>query len=452
MKLTFYGGAKMVTGANYLLEEGGTKVLIDCGLNQGPSYCEKLNFEPFAYDIKSIDAVLITHAHVDHIGRLPSLYKAGFRGKIYSISPTKDLAEYLLIDSQHLLEKDTREKGLPPLYNLQDINETMKLWERAHYHKKFRIKDFEIEYYDAGHILGSGSILITGSGGKKIVFSGDLGNVASPLVKDTEIINEADYALIESAYGGRLHEDIDIRKDILEDLIEETVKAKGVLMIPAFAMERTQELLYELNELVANGRIPRVPIYVDSPLAIKLTGVYEKFSGDAEYFDKEALEFFRKGKDIFNFPGLKVCLTTEESKEINNAPSPKIIIAGAGMSNGGRILHHEMRYLSDPKSAILFIGYQATGSLGRQIMDGAKTVRISGVEVMVRCKIKSISGYSAHADQAKLLEWLKPMRLSLKKVFIVQGEEDQMVPLFGKIRDILAIDAEIPSIGEEVML
>ena len=446
----------MVTGANYLLEEGNTKILIDCGLNQGSSYCEKLNFEPFPYDSKLIDAVLITHAHIDHIGRLPSLYKAGFRGKIYSISPTKDLAEYLLIDSQHLLGKDAEAKGLPLLYDLRDINETMKLWERVHYHKKFKINPpaggFEVEYYDAGHILGSGSIKIWGQGGKSIVFSGDLGNVAAPLVKDTEVINQADYALIESAYGGRLHEDIDIRKDILEDLIEETVKAKGVLMIPAFAMERTQELLYELNELVVNGRIPRVPIFVDSPLAIKLTGVYEKFSGDGEYFDKEALEFFRKGKDIFNFPGLKVCLTTEESKEINNAPSPKIIIAGAGMSNGGRILHHEIRYLSDPKNAILFIGYQAAGSLGRQIMDGAKTVRISGEQITVRCKIKNISGYSAHADQAKLLEWLRPMRLSLKKVFVVQGEEDQMIPLSAKIRDVLAIGAEIPSIGESVVL
>ncbi|MBN2197917.1 MBL fold metallo-hydrolase [Candidatus Wolfebacteria bacterium] len=455
MKLTFHGGAKAVAGSNYLLEIDSAKILIDCGLYQGSKYCERQNFEPFPYDPKTIDAVLVTHSHIDHIGRLPKLYKAGFRGDIFSTPPAKGFSEELLLDSEHILNKEAQEKNLEPIYNIEDVNNVMNLWKTINYHKKFRIGPkeggFEIEYFDAGHILGSAFIKVVAEG-KSVLFSGDLGNINTPMVKDMETITDADYALIETTYGGRLHEETKLRRGMLEDAIEETVKAGGTLIIPAFAMERTQDLLYELNELVENGRIPKIPIFIDSPLAIKLTSVYKKYSQDPDYFDKESLAILDKGDAIFDFPGLKMTLTTEQSKEINNVSPPKVIIAGSGMSQGGRILHHEYRYLPDPKSAILFIGYQAKGSLGRLILDGAKSVKIFGEEIPVNCKVKVISSYSAHADQKGLLNWLRPMRLKLKKVFLVQGEEEQMILLSQKIKDELAIDTAIPSMGEHIML
>ena len=462
MTIRFLGAAGQVTGSSTMLEITNAngqkvKILIDCGLNQGSRFCERSNFEPFPYDPKTIEAVFVTHSHIDHIGRLPQLYKLGFRGKIFSTFPTRDFAEHLLIDSEHLLRKEAEERGLPPIYSINDVNEIIKLWQGVDYHQKIKIGEFEAEFYDAGHILGSSSIAVDFRSEKnkspeRIIFSGDLGNVPAPLVKDTETIQRADYVLMESTYGGRLHEATQKRKGLLEDIIEEAIKSGGVLMIPAFAMERTQELLFELNELVENGRIPRVPIFIDSPLAIKLTSVYKKYSQNKDYFDQQSISLLRKGDAIFDFPGLKLALTTEQSKEINSVPAPKIIIAGSGMSQGGRILHHEYRYLSDSKNTILFIGYQAENSLGRQIIEGAKTVKIFGEDVNVGCHVVNISGYSAHADQKGLLKWLRSMRLGLKKVFIVQGEEEQMIPLMRKIQDELALETKIPSLGETVVL
>ncbi len=454
MKLTFCGGAKNVSGSNYLLESdsGKTRILIDCGLNQGGQFCETQNYEPFPYDPSGIDALFITHGHVDHTGRIPKLCKEGFRNPIYSTPPTKDITEFLLIDSEHLLSEEAAKKGLEPLYSIDDVNASMELWQTAHYHQKVKIKEFEAEFFDAGHILGSAFIVVKDESGKSIVFSGDLGNVPAPLIKDTEYVENVDYALIESAYGNRIHENPEKRRDELEDAIEETYKNQGVLMIPAFAMERTQDLLYELNELVEGEKIPRLKIFMDSPLAIKLTAVYKKYSMNREFLDTESVNQLKKGDTIFDFPGLESTLTTEESKKINGVPPPKIIIAGSGMSQGGRILHHELRYLPDPKSSILFVGYQSKGSLGRRILDGEKTVEILGEETPVRCRIRSISAYSAHADQPKLIDWLHPMRVNVKKVFIVQGDVDQMEPLEHKIEDTLAIDAYIPSLNETVEL
>lgn len=453
MKITFYGGAGIVTGVNYGLEavgDGGEKVkiLVDCGLQQGGNFAERKNFEPFPYNPAEVDFVLITHAHIDHIGLLPKLFKAGFRGRIFSSRPTHDFAELMLLDSEHILRREAEREGKDPLYSAEDVTTMMGFWEGVNYHQILDLKGIKAEFYNAGHILGSAFIKVTAEE-KTIVFSGDLGNYPTPIIKSTEKIPATDYCLIESTYGDRVHENIDTRREELENAIEETAKAKGTLLIPAFAMERTQQLLFELNELVENGRIPKIQVYIDSPLAIHLTEIYKKYRGQ---FTDEVEAMIKGGDDILDFPGLHFTLTTEESKTINDAPPPKVVIAGSGMSHGGRILHHEKRYLKDPNSMILFVGYQGRGSLGRQILDGAREVTIMGERVPVRARVRVISGYSAHADQPRLLDWLRPIRMGLKKVFVVQGEDGASEALAVKIMDELAIHAVVPEADNEVEL
>jgi metallo-beta-lactamase family protein len=460
MKLTFHGGVGEVTGANYLLESPSadsrrkgearsfgaagqaTKILVDCGLHQGGRFSEARNWDPFPYDPKEIAAVFITHAHIDHTGLLPKLVKEGFKGKVFSTPPTRDFANLLLLDSEHILFQEAEHHKKPPLYGVREIEELMARWEGVPYHQEIKVGPIKAAFYNAGHILGS-SIVKAEVERKIIVFSGDLGNSPSPIIGSTEKFEEVDYCLVESTHGKSLHKEEP--KGYVEDIIEDTIKAGGVLMIPAFAMERTQKLLYEINELVENGRVPQVPIFLDSPLAIKMTEVYKKYK---DYFDAETVKLLMSGDALFEFPGLKKTLTVEESKSINEVNPPKIIIAGSGMSHGGRILHHEKRYLSDPKSTILFIGYQTKNSLGRKILEGEKMVKIHGEEVPVLCRVVSIENYSAHADQRQLLEWLHPMRLALKKVFVVQGEEEASVALAQKIINDLAVYAEIPEPGK----
>ncbi len=449
MILSFHGGARTVTGANHLLDTGKRKILVDCGLFQGCYFCEDENREPFPYSPKDIDALILTHAHADHSGRIPKLVKDGFRGKIFSTPPTRDLTELMLRDSADIMKHEAKELHAPPLFLEKDITRALTMFEGAEYGEEVRLgEDTAFVLRDAGHILGSAIVEIS-SAGKRIAFSGDLGNPPTPLLRPTEFVREADWVVIESVYGDRIHEKRGERKALLEDVVEETIAKNGVLMIPVFALERTQELLYELNELVENHRIPRVPVFIDSPLAIQATEVYKRYQG---YFNTEASQLIRSGDELFHFPGLTLTKTVEDSKAINDVPPPKIIIAGSGMSNGGRIMHHERRYLSGEENTILFIGYQAAGTLGRRIFDGEKEVRIFHERIPVRSNVKAIGGYSAHADQETLINWIRRIEGPVKKVFVVQGEEAPALALVQKIRDTLGIDADAPMLGDTAVL
>lgn len=448
MKLSFCGGAKEVTGANYLLESGDAKILIDCGLFQGEDNEQGKNNQEFPYNPKSITALCITHAHVDHIGRLPFLYKRGFKGKTYATPPTKDLLLLALHDTQRLLEEEARENGYPPPYTKEDVSLVEHQIETQEYKKAFSSGPFSVRFLTAGHILGSCSIEIKAEG-KTIIFSGDLGNPASPFLDPPAVFGEADYVVMESVYGDRLHIKTVPRKDALENVIEDNAKRGGALMIPAFALERTQEILYDLDSLVSEGRVPSLPVFVDSPLAIAATKVYQRYP---DYYKEEVRQKIKENGDLFSCPCLTFTENVEESKRINDIPLPKIIVAGSGMSQGGRILHHERRYLKDAKSTILFVGYQAKGSRGRKIFERAKYVRIFGEEIHVRSRISSIDGYSAHADQEDLVNWARPFKDVVKKVFLVQGEEEAAKALSFQLKDFLGIEVIIPSNGESVLL
>lgn len=446
MKITFLGAAGEVTGSNYLLEGKETKILVDCGLFQSGLFCDNKNYEKFQFDPKNISALIITHAHIDHVGRVPLLVKGGFRGKIYATPATLDFSKVLLEDSVGLLEKEANRCGNDVIYNEEDVNKTFSLFENIEYDRKVKISDdFSFVLRDAGHILGSAIVEIIYNSDKKIVFSGDLGNWPNPMLKNPFEISDVDYLVSEATYGDRLHENVENRKDILEDVIEETADRGGALLIPAFAMERTQELLFDINELVENSRIPKMPIFVDSPLAIKVTEIYKKYE---KYYNSDLKKQIKSGDDIFKFPGLIFTESVEESKKINSINSPKIIIAGSGMSQGGRIMHHEKLYLSDPKNTILIIGYQVKGSLGRKLLEGVKQVKIFDELIEARAQIKVINGYSAHADQARLLDWINPTRETLKKVFLTHSENDSAKVLRRKIMDEFAVETIVPELGD----
>jgi metallo-beta-lactamase family protein len=445
VSITFAAGAGTVTGANFLVEGAGQKFLIDCGLVQSEKLADDRNWEPFPYDAKDIQTLYITHAHIDHIGRIPKLYYDGFRGKIISSIPTKDLAVIMLEDTINILGHD-KSGDLHKMYNMEILHKVMALWDTREFHEPFHMGPWQVNLKDAGHILGSCMYEFM-LNGKKLVFTGDLGNSPSPFLPDTEPINDADYMIMESVYGDRNHEERDERKKKLEAYLEDNFKRKGTLIIPTFSLERTQELLFEINDLVENHRIPHMPIFLDSPLGIHLTSVYQKHS---KYFNKAARDLISGGDNIFSFPGLYLTIETQESKNINKAPNPKIVIAGSGMSNGGRVIHHEQNYLPDPNNTLLLTGYQSMGTLGRKIEDGAKTVRIMHEEVSVRAHVVKISGYSGHKDSDHLIDFVQNTAETVKKIFVCMGEPKSSMFLAQRLRDGLGINAYPPKAGEKV--
>lgn len=449
MKIQFLGAINGVTGSQYLLTANNKKIVIDCGLFQGTHEDDLRNWNKFAFNPGEIDALLLTHSHLDHIGLVPKLCNDGFAGPIYATAATRDFAEIFFTDSQHLLEKLAMRIGKPTLYAEEDIPKCIKQFRAITYHEKIKLfDDVFVTYYDAGHILGSAFIKIE-SEGQSIVFSGDLGNPPVPIINNTEFIKDADYLVIESTYGDKIHDPGQNRINDLENIIEDAFTRNGVLLIPAFAMERTQELLYELNELITQNRIPKIPIFMDSPLALEATKIYPKY---AQLFNEEARDRIKKGNDLFAFPELKMVSDVRDSKAIDMDDTRKIIIAGSGMSTGGRIVFHEQRFLSDPETTLLIIGYQVRGTLGRALQDGAKHVRIHGTPVEVNAKIVSLNSYSAHADQPKLVYWLSQMKSTLKKVFLTHGEDIARLTLQTKINDELGISTNIPTDNKEIQL
>ena len=450
MKITFLGATEGVTGSNYLLEAEDKKIMVDCGLYQGTPEEEKQNWQNFEYNPKEIDILIVTHSHIDHIGLIPKLYKDGFRGVIYSTPATYDFATIFLEDSCEILKKSSDRHQKPYIYELTDVTSCLKLFETVPYHVKKNIaKNSFFTFFDAGHILGSAFIKLE-SGGKTIVFSGDLGNPPVPIIKDTEYIKDADYVVVESTYGDRMHKKSEGRRDELENVIEDTYSKRGTLLIPAFAMERTQELLYEINELLSENRIPKIPVYIDSPLAIKATNIYPKYIND---FDADARDKIKRGQKLFDFSGLRMTESVEESKKIDADRNPKIVIAGSGMSTGGRIVHHEIEFLPLESTVLLIIGFQVEGTLGRKLVEGAKEVNIRGQYVPVNAKVISLDSYSAHADWPKLIHWLSQMgNEKLKKIFLTHGEATAKKIFRSKVQDETGVETIIATKNMEVTL
>jgi metallo-beta-lactamase family protein len=452
MKLTFYGGASHVTGANYLLEAGGLRILVDCGMIQGTRFNDEMNYPEFPYDAASIDYLFITHSHVDHMGRVPKLYREGFRGVIYASEPTAAITEAALPDTLDKVISEARDFNSAPLWDKHDMESSIALLKPVPYRQHIKLNHHvTVVGHDSAHVLGSTTweFFVTEEDGaqKRIAFPGDIGNPPSLLLHDIDYVRGVDYTLVESAYGNRFHEHRGERRQLLLDAIEQTFKRNGVLMIPSFAVERTQELLLELDTLFEAGQLPKMPVFVDSPLAIEITRVYGDFS---HYFNPDAREVLKDNKGIFQFPWLTFTPTVQASKHINDIHPPKIIIAGAGMCQGGRIQHHLSRYLSDSRNTVLFIGYQVQGSLGRRIKDGEKSVKIFGQTIPVRAHVATIGAYSAHADQNGLLEYIKQANQgnSLKKCFVVQGELESAVDLAKAAREKLGVDAVVPELGQ----
>jgi len=464
LRISFHGAAKTVTGSCCLIETICCKFLIDCGLFQGRKTERDQNEKDFRFLVSGIDFVILTHSHIDHSGRLPLLYKRGYRNPIYSTKATAELCEIMLPDSGYIQESETEWKNrkreraghdlLEPLYTAQDATLCLSLFQRRIYHEIINVNEnVKIRFNDAGHILGSSTVEIwINENGKetKLVFSGDLGSKNTAIIRDPEIISSADYLILESTYGDRLHATEQQRIKQLCQAVNMTIDKGGNIIIPSFAVGRTQEMIYYLNSHIEEfkddyGRIMKLPVFIDSPLATSAT---EVFRNNLDVFDEEAREYIRNGDNPLDFPGLRFTKTAAESKALNQMKGTKIIISASGMCDAGRIKHHLKHNLWRPESTILFVGYQAVGTLGRYILDGAESVKIFGEEIEVRADIIKIDGFSGHADKNGLLEWLGGFSKLPGKIFLIHGEEGVIEQFSGTIKSRFDVETIVPKMYE----
>ncbi len=450
-KITFLGAAETVTGSRFLLETDKKRILIDCGLFQGVKKLRLKNREPFPIDPASIDAILLTHAHIDHSGYIPAICKNGFKGKIYCTHATLDLCRILLPDSGHLQEEEayranrhgyTRHKPALPLYTEEDAEKSLQYFEPVDYHIEFQpVEGITVTMTNAGHILGSACIHIN-DGNKKIIFTGDVGRPDDPVMNSPELLNNVDYLIVESTYGDRKHSETD-PKEILAKIINGTFKKGGVVLIPTFAVGRAQTLLHLLSELVTENRIPKAPVYLDSPMAINATDLFYRYKEQHKLSD----EVCRTMCNLVTYTR-----TAEDSKAIEYQPVPKIILSASGMLTGGRVLHHLKIYLKDRRNTVVLVGYQAAGTRGAIMLAGADSVKIHGEYVSVRSKLVSIDGLSAHADYVEMGQWLSNIKAPPRKTFIVHGEPQSQDAFRRYLKDQLGWNAEIPAYGDSAVL
>lgn len=471
MKITFLGAAKTVTGSNFLVEAAGSKFLVDCGMYQGKAAQEMENSEDFLFDPKEIDFMLLTHAHIDHSGRIPKLYNEGFRAPVYAHKATVDLCSIMLPDSGHIQETEIEWKNrkriraglepLPPLYSAEEAEKSLEIFKAVQYDEIVDVaENIQVRFNDAGHMLGSSiiEIWVTENGKtEKIVFTGDLGNNDIPLLDSPTMIESADYLVMESTYGGRLHLRNDDKAELFLNIISETLDKGGRVVIPSFAVGRTQEILYEIDKIKEEHKddeefqrkyeqLMKTPVFVDSPLAISAT---EIFKMNTDLFEDDIQEKLLHGDHPLEFPGLQFTRTADESKALNETYYPSIIISASGMCEIGRIKHHLKHNLWNPSSTILFVGYQAPGTLGRTIVDGADKVKIFGEEISVNARIEYIEGYSGHADQEWLLNFVYSFINKPKHIFLVHGEEEGQEILKNLIENNTSIPVTIPEFGEK---
>ena len=423
IKISFLGATGQVTGSNFLIETPEEKILVDCGLFQETSESEQKNLEGFPFNPREISYLFVTHGHIDHIGRIPKLVRDGFRGEIISTEETKEIAYLLLQDALKVMGYQKLDKGKELIYEEKDIIQTFQLWKTLDYRQSFKLKNgLEVVLKNAGHVLGSAMVEFKRSGSaNSLVFTGDLGSWPNPLLARTDRLENVKYLVMESVYGDRNHGGLVEGEQSFRRVVEKIIKNQGTLLIPSFSLERSQVVLLELNKLVENKIIPHIPVFFDSPLAIKLTEIYKK---SKHSFNTDIQNQIKGGDDIFNFSHLIISKTSFESKAIEDTKGAKIIIAGSGMSQGGRIVYHEAKYLGDEKNIVLLLGYQGLGTLGRKLQEGDKEVEIQGKKIRVEAHVETIDSFSAHKDSDGLLEFVAENGDYLKKVFCVMGEQE----------------------------